>query len=189
MGRNAIAALVVILSLATGCAGAGVASYQRIDMGQNLDAATVARYQAETKLAVAAGEDQQMPVLEHSNWWPLGILAYWQQGTVQAMHDSDGKPVYMISQSTGYGPLSLFWVDGTDAMFAADGTRLSMMDMSSILGCHFLMLHNMGTRSPQGQWWEHSSVNLFCHMININTMHGQTSWSLITTPGPVGSGR
>ena len=186
MRRNAMVALLVILSVATGCAGAGVASYQRIDMCQDLDAATVARYQAE---AQGAGKAQEMVVLEHSNWWPLGILAYWRQGTVQAMHDSDGKPVYMISQSTGYGPLSLFWVDGTDAMFAADGTRLNMMEMSSVLGCHVLMFHDMGTRSPQGQWWQHSSVNLFCHMINFNTMHGQTSWSLITTPGPVGAGR
>jgi hypothetical protein len=187
--RMAIVALgFVVLLVASGCAG-GVASYHRIDMGRDLDAASLARYQAETQQVSAGGRTPHMAVLEHTNWWPLGILAYWRQGTVQVMHDADGQPVYMVSQSTGYGPLSLLWVDGTDAMFAADGTRLNTMEMSAILGCHLVMFHKMGNRSPQGQWWEHSSTHLFCHLINFGTMHGETNWSLITSPGPVGGGR
>lgn len=186
MGRNAMVALVVILSVATGCAGAGVASYQRIDMGRDLDAATVARYQAE---ALGTGHAQEMVVLEHSNWWPLGIFAYWQQGTVQAMHGPDGKPLYMVSQSTGYGPLSVFWVDGTDAMFAADGTRLNTMGMDSILWGHLAMFHDMGSRSPQGEWSQHNSSHWLHHLINFSTMHGETSWSIFSAPNPVGAGR
>ncbi len=187
MRRGAIVVLAVVVLVVAGCTG-GMGPYRSIDLGKDLDAATLARYQSEAQQASAAGMGH-MAVLEHTNWWPLGILAYWRQGTVRVMHGPDGQPVYMVSATDGYGPLSLFWVDGTDAMFGADGRRFSLMEMSSVLGCHFLMFHKMGGLSPEGQWLQHSSTNLFCHMINFNTMHGQTSWSLFTTPGPVGAGR
>ncbi len=189
MRRNAIVALgVVVLFVASGCTG-GVAPYHRISLDRDLDAATLARYQAETQQVAAGGQTPHMAVLEHTNWWPLGIVAYWRQGTVQVMAGPDGQPVYMVSATDGYGPLSLFWVDGTDAMFAADGTRFSLMEVSSVLGCHFLMFHKMGSLSPQGQWLQHGSTHLFCHLINFGTVHGKTTWSLFTTPGPVGAGR
>ncbi len=188
MRRSAVVMLAVVALVVVGCTG-GVGPYRSIDLGRDLDAATLARYQAETQQVAADGQMPQMAVLEHTNWWPLGILAYWRQGTVQVMPGPDGQPVYMISATDGYGPLSLFWVDGVDAMFAADGKRFSMMEVSSVLGCHFLMFHKMGSLSPQGQWLQHNSTHLFCHLINFGTMHGKTAWSLFTTPGPVGSGR
>jgi hypothetical protein len=177
--------LAVVVVVAAGCTG-GVGPYRSVNLNQDLDAATLARYQAEAKQLPAG---QHMGVLEHTNLWPLGLLAYWHQGTVRVMQGMDGKPIYMISATDGYGPLSLFWVDGTDVMYGADGKRFNLMEMSSVLGCHFIMFHTMGGLSPEGLWMQHSSTHLFCHAINFGTMHGETSWSLITAPGPIGSGR
>ena len=156
-----------------------------VDLGKDLDAATLARYQSE---AQQAGEGRHA-VLEHTNWWPLGLLAYWRQGTVKVMPGPAGEPVYMVSQSDGYGPLSVFYVSGKDAMFAADGTRLNSMGMDSVLFGHLAMFHDMGSRSPDGQWSQHSSSHWLHHMINLAKMHGETTWSLFSAPGPVGSGR
>jgi hypothetical protein len=187
--RNAIVALgVVILLVASGCAG-GVASYHPVRMDRDLDAASLARYQAEAQEATAGGGAPHMAVLEHTNWWPLGIFLYWRQGTVQVMGGADGQPVYMVSASAGYGPLSVFYVSGTDAMFDADGKRLSAMGMASILWGHLAMFHDMGSLSPDGKWSQHSSSAWLHHLINLSTMHGETSWSIFSSPGPVGAGR
>jgi hypothetical protein len=187
--RNAIVLVaLVVLFVASGCTG-GVASFRRIDMGRDLDAATLARYQAETQQAAGAGRSQHMTVLEHTNWWPLGILAYWRQGTVQVMPGPGGRPVYMVSESTGYGPLSVFYVSGTDAMFSADGKRLNVMGMDSVLWGHVAMFHDMGSLSPEGEWSQHASSHWLHHLINLSKMHGKTSWSLFSAPGAVGAGR
>ncbi len=185
MRRGAIAVLAVVVVAVAGCTG-GVGPYRSINLNQDLDAATLSRYQAETQQLPAG---QHMGVLEHTNGWPLGLLAYWRQGTVRVMPGADGRPVYMVSATDGYGPLSLFWVDGTDVMYGADGKRFNLMEVSSIFGCHLVMFHKMGGLSPEGQWMEHSSTHLFCHMLNFGSVHGQTNWSVLTAPGPVGGGR
>jgi len=130
-----------------------------------------------------------MIVLEHTNWWPLGLLAYWKQGTVYAMRGADGRPRYMVSQSTGYGPLSLVYVSGQDAMYDAGGKRINAMGMDSVLWGHLAMFHQMGSRDATGKWLQHKSSHLVHHLINVSTMHGQTRWSLLSAPNPVGAGR
>jgi hypothetical protein len=183
--RGAIVLLAVVVVVVAGCAG-GVGPYRSINLNQDLDAATLSRYQAEAQHLL---DGQPMGVLEHTNWWPLGLLAYWRQGTVKVMPGADGKPAYMVSNSAGYGPLSVFYVSGRDAMFAADGTRLNSMNMASILWGHLVMFHDMGSLSPDGKWSQHNSSAWLHMLINLSTMHGHTSWSLFSSPGPVGAGR
>ncbi len=185
MRRGAIVVLAVVVLVVAGCTG-GMGPYRSINLGKDLDAATLARYQAETQQLPGG---QHMGVLEHSNGWLLGLLAYWRQGTVRVMPGGDGKPVYMVTASDGYGPLAFIWNRGTDVTFAADGSRLSLMSIGNFLGGHVGMFHTMGTRTPGDGWMQHSSSHWFCHFVNVGEVHGKPTWTMFSNPGPVGSGR
>jgi hypothetical protein len=172
-----------------GCSSVpGVSSYQPVDLGRDLDAATLSRYRAEAETAAQAGQQGHMLVLERANRWPLGVLAYWKQGEVQAMHRSDGQLTYSISASQGYGPLSVLYVSGNGAVFDPDGKRLSGMSTGSVLWGHLAMVHAMAVRLGDGQWHEHTSAGFLHHLINVGTEHGNSCFYLFSMPNPVGSG-
>ncbi len=172
-----------------GCASApGVSPFTEIDLGQDLDATTLARYKAEADKATEAGQTGHMLVLEQTNWWPLGIVAYWRAGSVKAMHGSGGWH-YMVSSNRGYGPLSSLFVTKQETTFSGDGKRLNSMGMDGVFFGHIAMFHSMGSRDDAGQWQSHESSHLMCHTFNWGSMHGATSFSLFSSPNPVGVGQ
>ena len=181
---------VIGLSFTVGCAGigAGVSPYRSIALNRDLDAATLARYRAETEKAVEAGQRDHVVVLERSNWWPLGLVAYWHRGSVRAMRMLHGDTVYMVSRSRGYGPLSVAYVSKEDASFGTDGKRLNGMTTSSVLWGHLAMFHVMGSQADHGGWQRHESAHLLHHIINWTKAHGKVSFSLFSAPNPVGFG-
>lgn len=170
------------------CGPAGSASYRRVDTKRDLDRTTLARYRAEAAEAARAGQTGHMLVLEHSNWWPLGLLAFWHRGAVQALPAPQGGTYYMVSQSRGYGPLSVLYVSQQDATFRDDGSRFSTMDTSSILWGHLVMTHEMESEDKGGHWESHEMTSLIHHFINWGQMEHEFFFSLFSAPNPVGFG-
>jgi hypothetical protein len=185
--------IALIALMAVGCAVAPT-PFQPIDLGQDLSAATLARYESEMADAHSSGAmsgggehgGHMTMTLEGTDWWPLGLLAYWRKGAVQAMHSPDGGPYYMVSQVDGYGPLALLWVSKKQAVYGPNGKRLSYMGMGSAGWGHVAMTHAMGTTLDGGPWMEHDSIAIFHHMLNIGQGHGKTSVSIGSSPNPMG---
>jgi|GEM_PF-2956170 len=122
----------------------------RIDLGGNLTPETLRRFEAESKHAAACCPDDRMADLERSNWWPLGILAYWWQGAVMRTETAPGRASYTVQRSQGFGPLSVLYVTSTHATYNDQGQRLSSMTGSSVLLGHLAMLHRSESVLPDG---------------------------------------
>lgn len=186
MKRCWLLAATTGLFFVAGCAGPlGASVYTRIDLDRDLGAAALARYRAEASDVAGAGQKGHMQVLERSNWWPLGLLAFWHQGTVRAMQTHEGATHYMVSQSRGYGPLSMFFVLRKEAVFRDDGRRLNGARASSVLWGHAAMFHTMESRREDGSWQRHGSAHLVHHLVNWARAHGRLSVSLLSAPNPI----
>ncbi len=177
MRRLQSVAIVAVLAISLGCAGPAVSSFRPVGVGGNLPHTAVERYRSEMEEAPASSEHTVL--LEESNGWPLGILAYWRRGTVHAMsHGGDTR--YIVTRSRGYGPLSMFYVAEDQAVFDADGRRLNGSSMSSVLFGHIAMFHKMDNGER-----EHRSAHLVHHLLNWSKGHGRTRISLFSAPNPV----
>lgn len=186
MSKALNAALLLALVMATGCAtNAGVAAYRPVDLTKDLDAPTLARYQA---AAAQPGHGGHGALIESSNGWPLGLLAYWKQGNVRLTHGPDGGTRYAVAQSRGYGPLSAFYVERQDVTYDAEGRRLNGMSTGSVGFGHLYMFHKMDEPGPGGTRHEHGSSHLLHHMFNWANRHGKTDYYLFSAPNPVGTG-
>lgn len=189
MRHGLLLAAMTGLFLVAGCAApAGASAFKPVDLYSDLNAQTLARYRAETALVTDAGQGGHVLVLEQTNQWPLGLLAYWHQGTVKAMRSKAGATTYVVSESHGYGPVSLVFVARNEAMFGDEGKRLSASAIGSVLFGHLAMFHDMGARDDAGVWHQHSSAHLIHHLVNVAKAHGKTSLSLLSAPNPVGLG-
>jgi len=177
--------LVVLLGLfalwLAGCGGPR--PYQPVDLDSNLGKETLRRYEREWQEVHAEGRHGAMARLEHTNWWPLGLLVYWRRGSVTRTAGSGG-PVYHISSAHGYGPLSHPYVTQTDATFDGDGKRLSASTMGSV--GHLAMFHISDVVLANGRRQKMTSLHLVHHLLNIHTMDGHTAVSLLSAPNPVG---
>lgn len=187
MRNTGLAALLVALTFCVGCAAPdGAAAFRKIDLGRNLDAATLARYRSAAQKAAGAGHHGA--VIEYENGWPLGLIGFWKQGQVRVMVGEDGEPQYAVSQSRGYGPLSILWVVGEESVYDAKGKRLHSMGVGSAIFGHIYMTHTMENRAPDGTWHTSKSHNVLHHMFNWVKEHGQSEFYLFSVPNPVGSG-
>ena len=72
----------------------------------------------------AAGHTEPIIQLEHSNGWPLGLIAYHQDCSVTGMARPDG-PVCMIQSGHGFAPLCLIYTTDTCATYTAKGERIN----------------------------------------------------------------
>ena len=138
-----------------------------------------------TEALKAAGHEAGMARLEHTNWWPLGLVAYHRDASVMRMPGPDG-PTYMVMSGVGIGPLSLLYAGSTHATFNAKGERLNMMKMGNYLWMHLAMTHASDTVLPNGRREKMSSIALFMHVFNIHRMDGHTYVSLFSMPNPIG---
>lgn len=183
-------AVIVVTLLAAGCSGTpGVSAFRPVDLTGDLDATTLSRYRAETEQARAAGQSGHVITLESTNWWPLGVPAYWRRGSVRAMETADGESRYVVSSSRGYGPLSAFYVDERTATYRADGRRVGAHSGFSLLWGHLAMTHTMESRGPDGRWGRTEAVHLIHHFVNWGSRHGRSWFSLFSAPNPVGLGQ
>jgi hypothetical protein len=175
--------IAVVFVLAQGCAAVrGVSSYTPVDLGRNLDATALARYRTEVEQAAAAGQAGHAIVLERTNWWPLGLLAYWKRGEVKTMTHAEGNTLYVVSESRGYGPLSIGYVSGRTAVYGSDGRRMHGMGIASVFWGHLAMLHSMDFELGQGRWHTHKSAGFLHHMVNVVEAHGKRTMSLFSNP-------
>jgi hypothetical protein len=187
MNKAAILVLLAGLSVSIGCAApAGASAFREIDLGHDLDEATLTRYRSEAESAASAGHHGA--VIEYENGWPLGLLAFWKKGEVRVMHGRDGEPQYIVSRSRGYGPLSMFWVAGDQSVYDAEGKRLHSMGVGSAIFGHIYMTHTMENPAPDGTWHTSKSHNVIHHMFNWVKEHGRSEFYLFSVPNPVGSG-
>ncbi len=167
-----------------GCSSAH--PYTRIDLSQNLSPATLTRFAAESEDAAACHAGAGMADLERTNWWPLGILAYWWQGSAMRTEAAPGKPAYMVQTSQGFGPVSILYVTSTHSTYDDQGQRLSTMTGSNVLLGHLAMIHSSENVLADGRTQEVRMYHLFHHLLNIHSMDGHTNVSLFTSPNPVG---
>ena len=178
------ATLVVCVAVATGCSS--IAPYQSVDLSKNLSPETLQRYEKEWQDLKAAGHEDSSAVLESSNWWPLGLVAYHRDASVMRMPGSDG-PTYMVMSGVGLGPLSVLYAGSTHATFNAKGERVSMMKMGNYLWMHLAMTHASDTVLPNGRREKMSSMALFMHALNIQKMGKHMYISIFTLPNAIGA--
>ena len=188
--RHVVLLLTVMAAfLSVGCAyPAGLSKYTSVDLEGDLDAATLARYRAETAAVQDAGQTGHNLLLERTNWWPIGLVAYWQKGVVRVMHAHSGNAHYMVSESRGYGPFSLIHISTRTVRYDAAGKRTHESSASSVLMGMVAMFHGMSERGDDGTWDGHKSVSLFHHFVNWRTGHGQSGFWFASLPNPAGWG-
>lgn len=179
---------VALVTFALGLLGcSSVPSYTRFDLKQDLSPDTRARFEREAQGAAACCAGATMTQLESTNGWPLGILAYWWQGSVMRTEVAPGKPSYMVANSQGFGPISLLYVTSTHATYDGQGRRVSSMTSGSVLLGHLAMLHRSENVLPDGRIQEVRMYHLLHHLIGIHSMDGHTNISLFTSPNPLGA--
>ena len=170
----------------SGCAMVGNYAFTNVDVQGNLSPQTVARYESEWKAVQAsAGSDCCMAELELTNWWPLGLLLYWDRGSVMRSETANG-PIYMVSKAWGLGPLCTVYVAEDMATFDSKGQRLSGMGVWNCLLGMVGMVHNSDAILVNGQRHTMSSGHLAHHLIAYHAMDGHTQISMLTGPNPVG---
>lgn len=180
--------LVTFAVLALGLLGCSSAHpYSRIDLGQDLSPETIRRFESESEDAAACCPGARMTEFEHTNWWPLGILAYWWQGSAMRTDVAPGKAGYMVQASQGLGPVAILYETSTHSTYNGQGQRLSTMTGSNVLLGHLAMIHRSETVLPDGRKQEVSMYHLLHHLLNIHRMDGHTNVSLFTSPNPIGA--
>jgi len=186
--QRMLCVFVVVLGLAalSGCAMVGNYAFTDVNVQGSLSPQTVARYESEWKAVQAsAGSDCCMAELELTNWWPLGLLLYWDRGSVMRSETANG-PIYMVSKAWGLGPLCTVYVAEDMAVFDAKGQRLSGMNVWNMLLGMVGMVHNSDAILVNGQRQTMSSGHLAHHLIAYHAMDGHTQISMLTGPNPVG---
>jgi hypothetical protein len=181
---------IIFALILTGCASTAgkIPAYQQVDLTKDLDPSALNRYQAETKQVRDSGANCHMATLEKTNWWPLGLIAFWNRGSVETMPGQDGQIYYMASQTRGYGPLSIVYVSKEDATYDAKGKLLTDMSMSSVAWGHLAMFHDVRSRLDSETWMSHWTAHLLHHIISISQMNDMVGVSLFSAPNPIGYG-
>jgi hypothetical protein len=178
---------VMVVGLAAvspaGCVGPN--PYRSVDLSRNLDQATIDRYESEWKALQPGVREEHMVQLEHSNWWPLGLIAYHRESSVTRKAGPNG-PIYRVTSGHGFGPLSLLYTISTDASYTAKGERMNWMRFQSALTGCLMMSHETDAKLTDGREEESYSSHWVHHVVNIQSMHGQTYVSLFTLPNAVG---
>lgn len=183
MQQFMILAAAVFWAALTGCIGPN--PYRSVDLQQNLDQTALARYETEWKTLQAAGRVEPMVRIEHSNWWPLGLIAYHRECSVTRM-DTPKGPVYHVMSGHGFGPLSLLYARSTDATYTAAGERINWMRMQTALTGCLSMGHETDATLADGRREWSSSWGLIHHVFNFHAMDGHSYFSLFTVPNPIG---
>ncbi len=187
MIRTSLLALSLVSAIGCTTFDGGAASFTNVDLVGDLDAETLARYQEEVAAARADGASGDELVIEKTDLWPLGLLAYWERGTVTA-HDMPGHgTLYSVEKTRGYGPLAMVWVSEERATFDAKGVRMDGSLAGSVLWGHLAMVHEMD-HSMCGMNQKHTSLHLLHHLINVSTVGDKTAVYLLSGPNPVGFG-
>ena len=176
--------LIMAVAILAGCVGPN--PYVRVNMDENLSQEALQRYEREWKDLEAAGHKDGAAVLEASNWWPLGLVAYHRDSSVVRIPGAEG-PTYTVMSGSGFGPLSVLYAGSTHATFNAQGERVNMMHMGNYLWMHLAMTHASDTVLPNGDRERTSSVALFMHALNIERMGGHTYVSILTLPNAIGA--
>lgn len=179
-----------VLMLCAGCSAMGpraVGSFQSVDLGKDLDEGALSRYRTETENSGPQNCEGHVVMLERTNWWPLGLVAYWNRGTVRAVH-SPGGYHYAVSKTLGLGPLCALFVSKEETIYGGDGKRQHYMAMGSVGFGHVAMYHVMGMPMGEGHWMQHWSAGLAHHLLNVGEEHGKVSVSLFSGPNPIGIG-
>lgn len=179
-----LACLSALALMMAGCSSAP--AFQSVDLDRDLGRGDVARYESEWKAQQAAGRGHEMAPLERTNWWPLGIIAYWQRGSVMRTAGADGAAKYDVGSTLGIGPLSALYVSGAHATFDGAGRRLSTMKMQSLLWGHLAMFHESDVMLADGTRQKSWSAGLVHHILAIHRMNGHTSVSLFSSPNILG---
>jgi hypothetical protein len=182
--------LLVGALILAGCASTAnkIPVYQQVDLTKDLDPQTLDRYQAEIKQVRDSGANCHMATLEKTNWWPLGLIAFWHRGSVETMPGQNGQIYYMASRTRGYGPLSIIYVSKENATYDAKGELLTNMSMNSIAWGHLAMVHEMRSRLDSETWMNHWTAHLLHHIFSISDMNGMIGFSLFSAPNPIGYG-
>jgi len=174
------ASVVLVLGL-LGCGR--LPAYQRVDLSRDLTPDDVRRYEREHEDAKTTGHGGAS-MLEHTNWWPLGILVYWRRGSVMRTATPSGAPLYLVSSAVGVGPIAHLYVGETTTTYDATGKRLSSMSTDAV--SHLSMTHRSEAILPNGTHQKMTSWHFLHHLINIHKMDGHTNVSLISGPSPIG---
>lgn len=183
-GRVVLVSVLACVFFSVGCSG--VPSYKSVDLGRDLPAETLARYESEWQALPSAERMHGMATLEKTNWWPLGLLGYYRRGSVMREDGPQGT-TYHVEDGYGVGPLSVLFSRGTHATYDGTGTRLSGMRMDTWLLGHLFMSHLSDATLPGGRTERASSFHIFHHILAVHNMNGHRYVSLFTVPNPVGT--
>ncbi len=178
------AGLAVAGILMVGCSSAP-ASYESIDLRQDLGKGGLDRYQGEWTAAGGGASAEPWTNLEYSNGWPLGLLAYWDKGAVRAQGKEGSLSHYTVTRAQGFGPLSLLYAYQEDAMFHGDGRRRSYMSTHNILWGHLAMIHVMDMAPGEAHCGDHWAAMIFHHLIAFGRGHGGAFFSIGGYPNPM----
>ena len=186
MRKLLLMSIVLIGFGLSGCAVVGKYGFTDVDLNGNLTPQSLNRYESEWKAIQAGGEAGGcMAQLELTNWWPLGLILYWDRGSVMRSETADG-PTYMVSKAWGLGPLCIVYVTEDMATFDAKGRRLSGMGVWNCLLGMVGMVHSGDAILANGQRQTMSAGHLAHHLLAYHTMDGHTQISMLTGPNPVG---
>jgi hypothetical protein len=184
LGRAVLAVtLLAAVVVVGGCVGPN--SYTLVNLGGDLSPATVQRYETEWKALSAEQGGHGMAMLEHSNWWPLGLVAYQRDGMVMR-EDTPKGPVYTVMSGHGFGPFSLLYARSTHASFDASGKRISWMRMHNSLYGMLMMAHESDNMLSDGRREKSLSAHLLHHILSYHRADGHVYWSLFTIPNAIG---
>lgn len=180
---NPKASVFLILAASAFLAGCtGPNSFTRVDLTANLSQETVARYEREWQ---ALPGSPGMAMLEKSNWWPLGLVAYHRDAMVMREEGPHG-PVYSVMSGHGFGPLSVLYARTTHASFDASGKRMSWMRMQNLLLGHLAMTHESNSLLADDRRETMFSAHLMHHLFAYHRVDAHAYWSLLTVPNPIG---
>jgi hypothetical protein len=179
--------LVLCVLGLSGCAS-GAAAFQPVNLRADLDAGSLARYQGEMA-AIPGAELRPLMTLESTNHWPLGLLAYWRKGVVEAVMTSGGEHLFVVSESRGYGPLSAFYVKRHSAVYDYEGRRLSRTQSKAFLWGQLMRTELLETLSPDGEWLMTGSAHALLNMLNWRAAgRVPVAFWLFSAPSPIGWG-